>query len=293
MTMLRTAVKNNLKTILRDPTTLLAFLAAFILCFMDGFNWYTGPSGDYIDTEIYLLESTADDYARQTFLGFVNVPIRKMLFPFIAIVIAVNLNKEKRTETYDILSASRLSFKQYFFSKLITYYILAVGISAFMTISYEICYIIINIPPDPAFEWWRPLLTQAIAMIVLYSSVVFIPIAFSTFLFALTGNHIPGIVYNCVYRYIPAMFLGFDFTDYAHFVHTVPNALHCYLQWWMDFSADQRFIFGHRLFTAGIEPYVYYTSFSDALLAYGIQIGIAAALFTASYFLLKRRFAHT
>ena len=291
--MLGTSVKNNLKTILRDPTTLLAFLAAFILCFMDGFNWYTGPGGEFIDKEIYLLEGTAEYHALQTFSGFVTVPIRKMLFPFIAIVIAVNLGKDKRTETYDILSASQLSFKKYFFSKLITYYILAVGICTFMTISYEICYIIIQISPNAVFAWWKVLLTQAIGMIILYSSVLFIPIAFSMFLYALTGNHIPGIVLNCVYRYIPSMFLGFNFTKWGHYVHTTPLALQHYLKSFLTFPSDQRFAFGHKLFVAGNEPYVLYTSFSDALIAYGTQIGIAAGLFTASYFLLKRRFANS
>ena len=291
--MLFTSVKNNLKSILRDPTTLLAFLAAFILCFMDGFDRYVGPDGSFIDTELYLFESTADDYARQTFAGFVSEPIHEMLFPFIAIVIAVNLCKDKRTETYDIISASQLSFRQYFFSKLISYYILSLGICLLMTVSYEICYIIIQIPPDPAFEWWRPLVTQAVAMIVLYSSVMFIPIAFSMFLFALTGNHIFGIVFNCVYRYIPSMFLGFGFTKWAHYVHTIPTSLRLYLQWWLELSSASRFALQHRLFTSGIEPYVYYTSFLDALIAYGTQIVIATMLFTASYFLLKKRFSRS
>ena len=36
--MLRYSIKNNLKTVLRDPTTLLAILAALILEFMYGIN---------------------------------------------------------------------------------------------------------------------------------------------------------------------------------------------------------------------------------------------------------------
>ena len=289
--MLLTSVKNNIKSILRDPTTILAFIAAVILCFIDGFDWYTGPDGSFIDTEIFLNKGIADGYARQTFFGFVNRPIHYLLFPFIAIVIALNLFKDKRTEMYDVLSASQMPFRTYYISRLLSYYIISVVLCMMMTFSYEICYIIIQIPPEAVFDWIPVLITQAVAMPVMYTSVVWIPIAWSVFFFSLTGNHIIGIVVNGIYRYIPLMINGFVYTVGYHYIHaTTVGCLHLYVKDWIAYPETQRFALVHRLIGYGYPEGMYYTSFLDAIIAYLTQIVIAAVLFTVSYFLLKRRF---
>ena len=53
--MIGSSVKNNLKTVLRDPTTLLAILAALILEFMYGINMgYQDMYGNELGKEFYL-----------------------------------------------------------------------------------------------------------------------------------------------------------------------------------------------------------------------------------------------
>ena len=47
--MIKTSVKNNIKSIIRDPTVILAFLAAIILRFIRGIHSYVGPNGNFID----------------------------------------------------------------------------------------------------------------------------------------------------------------------------------------------------------------------------------------------------
>ena len=288
--MIGASIKNNLKSILRDPTMLLAILAAFILCFMNGFDWYTGPGGVVIDSQLYLNENLADHYGRQTFLTFSSVPFRTMLMPFMGIVVALDFFKDKRLGTFDLITTTQLSFLRYYVSKILSYYIVAVFVSFTITILYGTSYIILRVPPDPFFDWMQVVITGTVAMIVLYSSVLWIPIAWSVFLFALTGNHIPGIVFNCVYRYIPGMMVYvFSFSIWEHYIHAIPASLLLYLQDWIVMADEKRFALVHKLFTAGTGAYIMYTSFLDALIAYFVQIGIAAVLLTSSYFLLKKR----
>ena len=287
--MLKTSIKNNMRSLLRNPTMALAILAAFILCFMNGFDWYTGPDGSFIDSQIYLDESLADSYGRQTFLGFVTVPFRTMTVPFMGIVIALDFFKDKRLGMLDLIMTSQISFLRYYISKILSYYIVAISVSFTVTFLYGTSYVIASVPPNPLFEWSRVLITEAVAMIVLYSSVLWIPIAWSVFLFALTGTHISGILFNCVYRYIPGIIYGFSFTIWAHYVYTIPTSLHMYLQGWIAMADDKRFALVHKLFTSGLGEYIYYTSFLDALIAYFVQILIATVLLTSAYFLLKRR----
>ena len=291
--MLKTSIKNNVRSLLRNPTMALAILAAFILCFMNGFDWYTGPDGNFIDSQIYLDESLADSYGRQTFLGFVTVPFRTMTVPFMGIVIALDFFKDKRLGMLDLIMTSQISFLRYYISKILSYYIVAISVSFIITVLYGTSYVIASVPPNPLFEWSRVLITEAVAMIVLYSSVLWIPIAWSIFFFALTGNHVSGIIFNCVYRYIPGVFYGFSFSIWAHYVHAIPTSLHLYLQGWIAMSDDERFALVHKLFTSGLGEYIYYTSFLDALISYFVQILIATVLLTSSYFLLKRRFQKT
>ena len=288
--MLKTSIKNNVRSLLRNPTMALAILAAFILCFMNGFDWYTGPDGSFIDSQIYLDESLADSYGCQTFLGFVTVPFRTMTVPFMGIVIALDFFKDKRLGMLDLIMTSQISFLRYYISKILSYYIVAISVSFTVTFLYGTSYVIASVPPNPLFEWSRVLITEAVAMIVLYSSVLWIPIAWSVFLFALTGSHVSGILFNCVYRYIPGMMVYvFSFSIWEHYIHAIPASLLLYLQDWIVMADEKRFALVHKLFTAGTGAYIMYTSFFDALIVYFVQILIAAVLLTSGYFLLKNR----
>lgn len=283
--MLKTSIKNNLKTILRDPTTILAILAAVIMQFIDGFDWYTGPDGSYVDTELYLSERTAVPYILQTARGWVVKPIRTLLFPFIGVIIAVNLFKDRKTGMFDVISAGQIKFRQYFLSKILSYYIISVSLCTVLTVVYAALYIIIQVPQEPLFEWYQVFITQAVAMLVSYTSCLWVPIAWVMFWSILTGIPAVGAIFSAVYRYIPLLFTSFSFSFWESFVHLYPTTLSMYLQSWIRFPFLE---FMERKYS-GIEPYWSYTSFPDAVLCYGIQIGIATTLFAVSYFIWKGR----
>ena len=286
--MIKTSVKNNIKSIIRDPTVILAFLAAIILQFIDGVYSYVDGDWNAIDREVYLSEE-AFSYMMNTMVGMIFVVIQEILFPFIGIVIALDIFKDKRSNAYDLVESSQISFRKYYWSKLISYYIVSVVLCLTVTALYACVYAMINIPPNADIDWGTVLLAQAVAVVVLYTGCLLVPIAIAVFLSALTGKPIVGIVVNCVYRFIQHMFVGFSLTDFAHYVYVYPTSLYLYLTDWPEYPPEQRFSFDFQP-SYGMGDYTFHTNFGEALYSHVLQILIATVLLTTSYFLLKRRF---
>lgn len=289
--MVGTSVKNNIKSIIRDPTVILAFLAAIILQFMDGVYSYVDGDWNAIDREIYL-SADAFSYMLNTMVGNVFEPISRILFPFIGIVIALDIFKDKRTDTYDLIRISGISFRKYYCAKLISYYIVSVLICAAVTALFLGVYAVLYIPPNVEIDWGMVFLAQAVAVLVSYTGCLLIPIALAVFLCALTGRPAVGIVVNCVYRFIQYMFVGFSFTDFAHYVYVYPMSLYLYLTDWPEYPPEQRFSFDFQP-SYGMGDYTFHTNFGEALYSHVLQILIATVLLTSAYFLLKRRFQKT
>ena len=286
--MIKTSVKNNIKSIIRDPTVILAFLAAIILRFIGGVYSYVDGDWNAIDREIYL-SADALSYMLNTMVGNVLETISKILFPFIGIVIALDIFKDKRTDTYDLIKISGSSFRKYYCAKLISYYIISVLICAAVTALFLGVYAVLYIPPNAEIDWGTVFLAQAITVLVSYTGCLLIPIALAVFLCALTGSPVVGIVVNCVYSFIQYMFIGFSFTDFAHYVYVYPMSLYLYLKDWPLYPPEQRFSFDFQP-SYGMDDYTFHTSFPEALFSHGLQIVIATVLLTSAYFLLKRRF---
>ena len=285
--MVGTSVKNNIKSIIRDPTTILAFLAAVILRFINGVHSYVGPNGEYIDSQIYL-SSDGFQYMLNTMVGMVTVSIEEILFPFIGIIIAINIFKDKRSNMYDLVESSQISFRKYYFSKILSYYILSVALCLLVTLFFGCVYMAVNLPAGTNIAWEKVFFVQLIAIVVSYTGCLLIPIALAVFLIAITGNPIVGAIANAVYNFVPYMFVGFSRTDFGHYVYVYPMSLHLYLKDWLLYPANERFSFEHQQLYGDGAPF--HTSFPEALFSHGLQILIATVLLTASYFLLKRRF---
>ena len=101
--MLKQSIKNNILSIIRDPTTLLAVLATIIMRFMQGFDMYRDSSGNFVDTELFLSEN-ALSYALNSYVGFAISTLQREVFPFLGIIIAINIFKDVRTNMFDIIS---------------------------------------------------------------------------------------------------------------------------------------------------------------------------------------------
>lgn len=284
------SVFNNLKSIMRDPTILLAALVSLVYRFSTGFENYFDMNGDNIDTELYL-SANALPQALGAMMNFVAFPIERVLFPFIAIVVAVDLFKEKNHNMLDVISTGRLSFRGYYISKLVSYFTVSVVFCFVITILYELVYIIIQVPANPNFDWGTLLIAQAVAMMGAYTSCILVPMAWVIFLVSLTGIPAVGVIFNCLYFYFPMVIAGFTdgITFWEHYIHVFPSTLWLYLQSWIRFPQGMRFTYEYSM------PEYYgkmklFTSFTDALLSYGLQIGISATLLLIGYFLLKKRF---
>ena len=286
--MLRLSVKNNLKTIFRDPTTVLALLFALIMNFMYGFDFYHDYNMQTVDTALYLSES-AEAYMINTVMNITYIPLERILFPFISVVIAVNLYKDRRMSLYDILRSSRLSFRQYYLSKIISYIITGFLLCFCLTAVYEVIYIFVQVPENPNFEWSTVIITQIVAMSAFYTSVLLIPCAWCVFLCALSGLTETGILMGCIYYYLPLMIASQKFTFWENYIHICPMKLVLYLQGWMSIP-DGKWLTEQIGDSESLGIYSLFSDFSQGLTAYLIQILIYTALFTAAYFLLKRRF---
>lgn len=286
--MLKTSIKNNVLSLLRDPTTILAVLAAIIMRFIYGFDIYTDSMGNFIDTELYFSEK-ALDYALNSYVGFATSIVETEIFPFVGIIVAIDLFRDLKTNMADIIFSEQFSFHKYFLSKLISYHILAMLLGLFLTVSYSITYTIVQIPAEANFEWWRVVLAQLVAILVIDTSYLWIPTAWAVFVSALTGIVFTGSIFNCIYRYIPNMIARSGLTFFDHYIHIFPITASLYLINWAKYPIRDIFKFEYSD-AYGPESYRMFTSILDLGISYIIQLLIATVLLTASYFLLKRRF---
>ena len=86
--MLRLSIKNNIKTIIRDPSTLLAILAALIMEIMYGINiQYGDVYGNIWGKDLYLTE-VAFERILNTMMNLVGNPLSNIVFVFMGVVVA-------------------------------------------------------------------------------------------------------------------------------------------------------------------------------------------------------------
>ena len=288
--MIKTSVKNNVLSILRDPTTILAFIAAIIMRFMNGFEMYRDATGNFVDRELFLTEE-AMSYALNSFVGFAISSLTNMSFPFLGNIVAINIFKDMKNNASDIIFSVQMSFPKYFLSKILSYHIIGVLFCLFLTLLYSVLYACIQIPPEANLEWGKLILAQIVAIFVIDTSYLLIPTAWAVLGSALTGVMFVGTIFNCIYLYLPNLIAGFQlgYTFWGHYIHVFPHTMYLYLEKWITYPKDEFFTFVYKD-SYGPDATRMFTSFSDALLSYALQILIAAVLFTASYFLLKRRF---
>lgn len=286
--MIYRSLKTNLKTILRDPSTILAILAAIIMEFMYGI--YIGQydlNGNLFGKEYYASEEGMETILN-TMVNLVSGPVTNIVFVFMGVVLAINLFKDIRMQTYDILVSSGLRFKQYYIAKLIAYYILAGGLSFGLTVLHSVLFTIFYLPPDPNFDAAKVLFAGFVMMIALYTSALLHTFTYALFIVSVTGISVAGVFFNAVYAYIPNMIsaLGYG-TAYTWYIHITPSVMIWYFKYWIMYSsrwAEKHLLCGTAA-TNGFWADIY-----EVALSYGLLTLISAVLLTASYFLLKRRF---
>ncbi len=282
--MLRSNVKLNLKTILRDPTTALAVLIAVIMQFMYGLNDYS---------QAYLFDMYTNPDVTSEFNGVMNAmmnmfakPVAQIAFPFLGVIIAVNLFKEMRANAYDIMSVGQISFKQFYFGKLIAYYLLGLMMSMILGFCSEIFYLIRERPFYLEVDWFRILVSQIAWMFALYTSCLLIPIAIGVFAAAFSGVSVTAPILNCAYYYLPVM-TPIEKLGIYDYIHVIPDKLFIFMKYFAVHPDDWYYVeIGNDLSARlGMK-----SSFKDALISYLSIILIAVLLLAASYFLLKRRY---
>lgn len=291
--MLWSSVKNNLKTILRDPTTALAALVSIIMQFMYGLN-----VDEFVTSfDIHYAENATRNYnyAMNVMMDIIAKPVFQIAFPFLGVIVAVNIFKEKRSNVYDIIMAEQLSFRQFFLSKLIAYYILGLGMSMVLGLGFEFVYIITNNPFWMGLEWFLILAAQLAWMFALYSSCLLIPIALGVFAASVSGVSVLAPIMNCAYYYLPHMLPSrmYSSTKIYDYLHVVPMKLRIFMKYWPVQLEDWSKVTYGMAATDELGKALYssFTStFQDAAASYFAMIALAVVLLTASYFLLKRRY---
>ena len=291
--MLWASIKNNLKTIFRDPTTALAALVAIIMQFMYGLNVYEFVN--QLDVHYTAKVTRAYDYIMNVMMDVIAKPVFQIAFPFLGVIIAVNLFKEKRNSAYDIISSGQLSFRQFFLSKIITYYLLGLGMSLFLGLGFEVAYIVAYDPFQLDLEWGLILGAQLAWMAALYTSCLLVPVALGVFAAAVSGFAAAAPIVNCAYYYLPYMLPKqmYLLTKFHDFVHVVPLKLGIFMKYWpvelenwhevmYGFIATKESSWGVDLDCS--------STFVEAIFSYASMIVISTVLFAASYFLLKRRY---
>ena len=285
--MLKSNVQLNLKTILRDPTTLLAVLIAVIMQFMYGLNDYS---------QAYLFDIYTNPGVTSEFNGVMNEmmnmfakPVAQIAFPFLGVIIAVNLFKEMRSNAYDIMSVGQITFRQFYCGKLIAYYAIGLVMCMILGFGSEILYWIKERPFHLEVDWIDILVSQIAWMFALYTSCLLIPIAIGVFAASFSGVSVTAPILNCAYYYLPMMtpITKLGIFDY---IHVIPEKLFIFMKYFVVHPDDWYHVqIGNDLsLRLGVE-----SSFKDALLSYVSVIMIAVLLLSASYFLLKRRYEKT
>ena len=263
-------IKTNLKSILRDPVTILALLITIVLFLSTA---QLSIFDDDIEgiREIYLM-TNATHFAGNLAMNIVFVPIWFLSFVFMGVVIAGNIFKDRRNNMFDIVRARNVSFLRYYISKLISFYIIAVVFCASISIVWCAVYFIVWMPPEPNFDVGLFFLKFFKNMLLGYSSMLLKVIGFPIFLSALTGVPAVGAIFNAIYYFL-RLVLGDPESYMNMFVHTDPGAMQRY---------------ANKLVQP--EPSILVPFASDANIALLWQVGMGAALLVSSYFLLKRRF---
>ena len=280
--MLRSSVKSNIKTVLRDPTTVLALIAAVIMMYLYGLNVQIN------ELDVDPLGFGPYDFVANKLMGAVLRPVGYLAYPFIAIVIAVNIFKDKRTDMLDVAFSSQLSYRVYFFGKLIAYYAVALGMCLLVTLSYDILFCLRFQPHRADVDWGRMLLMLLVCRLVAYLFCLPLPIAFALFFSGVTGVSATGVIFNCAYRYLGSVFYWFDYSWIAFYAYRIPIKLEIYLKYWV-------LHIGEPLSTVIGDPKSalvadLHSSFSQALTSVLALCVLSTAMIAASYFLLKRRF---
>ncbi len=287
--MLGCSVKTNLKTILRDPATLLAILAGIIMEFMYGINVSQYDlSYNTFGKEYYYTEAAFTSILN-SMINLVSGPITTIVFMFMGVVLAINLFKDIRMQTYDILTSSGLRFGQYYIAKLISYYIIALGLSFGLTVLHSVLFAVFYLPPDPNFNVGKVLIAGFVMMIALYTSVLLHTFAYALFIVSLTGIAVSGVLFNAVYPFLPYMFTIFAHqTVYSWYIHATPEVMLWYFKYWITHPKEEWFA-RHMHCGTAVTNY-FWADIYEVGLSYGLITLITAALIFSSYFLLKRRF---
>ena len=260
-------IKTNLKTIIRDPVTLLALFITIAL-FLS-----TSQLTIWMDyTPDMFLDENATGFAGVLVMNIVFSPIRYLAFIFMGVIVAANIFKDRRNTVFDIIRARNVSFLRYYLSKLFSFYIIAVVFCASISILWCTAYFILWMPPEPNFDVGLFFLKFFKNMLLGYSSMLLKVIGFPIFLSALTGVPAVGAIFNAVYYFL-RLVLGDPESYMNMFVHTDPGAMQRY---------------ANKLVQP--EPSILVPFASDANIALLWQVGISATMLVISYFLLKRRF---
>ena len=267
---LRTNIKNNLRIILRDPTSLLSLLATIIMYFISGIEVVIHDNG----SEVYYSDM-AMELVLKNVTNFVSQAI-SVSFVFIGVIVAVDIFREKRNMVNDLCSIGQIPFFNYFISKIFTYYILGFLFCIGVVFIREILYIIIYIPENSNIDWNIIVVSQIFSILVMYTSYLWTPISVAVFVSSLTGLPVIAAIVNCAFQYIPSMFHLNMTSIYRVFFDTIPMKLWTYLAY--------RFL---PLDTLRSIQIVENISLSEASFEYVIRILFSIVLLIISYFLLK------
>ena len=282
--MLKSDIKINLKTILRDPTTILAALIAVIMQFMYSLNHY----GQAYLFDIHTAPEVTTEFNQvmNEIMDMFAKPVAQISFPFLGVIIAMNLFKEMRDHTYDIMSVGQISFRRFYFGKLISYYLVGLVMSISLGIGFEIYYMIVAKPFQFELNWFAVLGAQIAWMFVLYTSCLLIPIAIGVFAVAVSGVSVTAPIINCAYYYLPVM-TPIEKLQVYSYIHVIPDKLFMFMKYWVVHPNDWYQVQIGNAFAVQLGLT---SSFKEALISYVSIILIAMLLLMTSYFLLKRRY---
>ena len=263
-------IRTNIKTILRDPVTILALLITIVLFLSTA--QLSVFMGDIESVRAIYLREDATHFAGNLVMNIVSAPITYLATVFMGVIIAANLFKDRRNNAFDIIRSRNVSFLRYYLSKLISFYIIAVVFCALTSIFWCAVNFIFYIPSNPNFDIGLFFLKFLKNILLSYSSCLLQILGWPIFLSALTGVPAVGAVFNAIYFYLWKFFGGPE-TYYYRFIHANPLEMQAYM---------------NKLVQP--EPSILVPFASDANIALLWQVGMGIVLLVSSYFLLKWRF---
>ena len=96
-------IKTNIKTILRDPITILALLITIVLFLSTA--QISVFMGDIEDVRAIYLREDATHSAGNLVMNIVLAPISYLASVFMGVIIAANLFRDRRNNMFDIISS--------------------------------------------------------------------------------------------------------------------------------------------------------------------------------------------